>query len=77
MQPQWATKKGPSMRANSRPRGPLTHQIIFLTVHGAIDAVESLAAQSSPYEQQTRDWSHPSVHIQGVPASGTLLSNVG
>lgn len=27
---------------------PFTHQIIFLTVHRAIDAVESLAAQSSP-----------------------------
>lgn len=42
--------EGASVGANSKPREgiPFTHQIIFLTVHRAIDAVESLAAQSSP-----------------------------
>lgn len=42
--------EGASVGVNSKPREGirLTHQIIFLTVHRAVDAVESLAAQSSP-----------------------------
>lgn len=41
-------QEGPSTGVNSRPKGLPTHQIIFLTVHRAVNAVESLTAQSSP-----------------------------
>lgn len=76
MEPQWATKKGvPVWEPILSPGVPLTHQIIFLTVHRAVDAVESLAAQSSPWKQQSREGLEPKL-VPRNRASRFLLSTV-